>query len=320
MTLKVFMGFYFRVNPFSLGSHKDPLRESALIQQQQHSCFTRTLLMHLTSRVTQASLPTEQSPNFMTMQSITQKKITTALDPVPCSSPQTTLLLLSVTCSQTFLTNESLPIHPWFFWQKKKKPCAISITLRDSSNNWKTALTNRVLLTESKGAVDKSLCWALPGHGSCREPPRNPLLQLRDRAGSQDPPYQVFHAERSLAILTECQPEADLPRAGPSTAAPLCTQKAPGEWLRSPVTLMPLLTTTLYSKKDDCYAFSLNIWRNNLLNTTFALKLWVYPGCISLRAYLTLPDPAFPISIPSPFVFSIINVLLLRIIFKLFPC
>lgn len=93
-----------------------------------------TLLMHVTSRITQASLPTEQSPNSMSMQSITQNQITTPLDSVTCSSPQTTPLLLSVTSSQTFLTNESLPMHPWFFWQKKK-PCVLSITLRDRNNN-----------------------------------------------------------------------------------------------------------------------------------------------------------------------------------------
>lgn len=72
----------------------------------------RTPLMHLTSSITQASPPTELSPHLMSMRSITQKQITTALDPVPSSSSQTTPLLLSVTSYQTFLTNESLPIHP----------------------------------------------------------------------------------------------------------------------------------------------------------------------------------------------------------------
>lgn len=99
----------------------------------------RTFLTHLTSSVTQASLPTELSPNLTSMRSITRRSESRQLRTLcPAHLPRHLRFCFRWLVSKLFWQMSHYP-PARVSASRKKKPCATSIRPRENNTAVKTA-------------------------------------------------------------------------------------------------------------------------------------------------------------------------------------
>lgn len=183
-----------------------------------------TLLMHVTSRITQASLPTEQCPNLMSMQSITQSQIITALELCPAHLPKQLHFCFQWLAPKLFWQmSHYLSTHDSFD-RKKRALCDIH-----HSTTIKKQLFPAGCCSQRARAQHTNPCVRLSQVTACADQHLETPLKQRDRAGSPGPPCQVFPCWK---MFGHCNWVPDTGSCAgelvPALQPHCCTQKSPG--------------------------------------------------------------------------------------------
>lgn len=175
--------------------------------------------MHVTSRITQASLPTEQCPNLMSMQSITQSQIITALELCPAHLPKQLHFCFQWLAPKLFWQmSHYLSTHDSFD-RKKRALCDIH-----HSTTIKKQLFPAGCCSQRARAQHTNPCVRLSQVTACADQHLETPLKQRDRAGSPGPPCQVFPC---LATATECQTQAAVQESWSQHCSPTAAHKSP---------------------------------------------------------------------------------------------